>query len=148
MANVINSEQVSLQITRHYPFPPAKVFRAWTDPQALKAWFAPNPAFDLPEADVDLRVGGRYRILMIAPDGQQHCVSGAYREVAPPVRLVFTWSWSAAPERESLVTVELNDRDGGTELVLTHEHFHDADERGKHEHGWNANLDRLGQLAL
>jgi uncharacterized protein YndB with AHSA1/START domain len=145
MAGLVNLEQVTLRIARHYPFPRARVFQAWTDPQALRTWFAPNPAMEMPEVDVDLRVGGGYRLLLVAPDGERHCVSGVYREIDPPSKLVFTWSWAKAPERESIVTVELHDRDGGTDLVLIHEHLAEID-RPNHEHGWNANLDRLAQI--
>jgi uncharacterized protein YndB with AHSA1/START domain len=146
MANVLNTEQVTLQLTRHYAASPARVFQAWTDPQALKAWFAPDPAANIPDAEVDLRVGGRYHLRIVNPDGQEHSLSGVYREIVPPARLVFTWAWAVAPDRESLVTIELHDRDGGTELVLTHEGLHEGQEFANHQHGWTGNLARLADF--
>src|SRR5262249_41813145 len=118
-----------------YPVPPSRVFEAWTNPQALRAWFAPNPAAEMPEVTVDLRVGGEYRFRLINPDNQEHCVSKRYQEIAPPSKLVFTWLWATALDRESLVTVELRESDNGTDLVLTHERFHDGPELQNHEHG-------------
>jgi uncharacterized protein YndB with AHSA1/START domain len=135
----------SLVLTRQYAAPPEAVFRAWVDPQALKRWYAPADDFQTPEAEVDPRVGGRYRIKMIGPDGRVHCVFGRYLEFHPPERLVFTWAWEndAAAIGETLVTVELRDLGGRTELVLTHERFPAEDVRDRHEHGHSGCLDRL-----
>jgi uncharacterized protein YndB with AHSA1/START domain len=80
------------------------------------------------------------------PDGDEHRVSGTYREIEPDRRLVFTWAWESTPERESLVTVELRPLASGTELVLTHERFADADTRDRHDEGWAGCLDALGRF--
>jgi uncharacterized protein YndB with AHSA1/START domain len=97
-------------------------------------------------ADVDVRVGGRYRFAMRSPDGEEHRVSGIYREVVPNRKLVFTWAWQSTPERESLVTVTLKPAaDGGTDLTLTHEQFFDEAARDRHEQGWTGSLDRLAR---
>lgn len=137
----------ALRISRIYAAPPQKVFKAWIDPQALMRWFAPSDAFKTPEVEVDARVGGRYRIVMHAPDGEIHRVGGTYREVVPPRKLVFTWAWESTPERESLVTVEIKPSGAGSELILVHEGFADADTRGRHEEGWNGCLVRLHRVA-
>jgi uncharacterized protein YndB with AHSA1/START domain len=148
MANAAASpEAVTFQLTRHYPVPPARVFQAWTDPEALRAWFSPNPAASMPDADVDLRVGGRYRLRIINPDGQEHCVTGEYREIVPPSKLVFSWVWNAAPDRVTQVTVEMRDDNGGTELTLTHEGLVAGTELTNHEHGWRLNIERLAEWA-
>lgn len=109
----------------------------------MKRWFAPDDAFSVPVAEADVRVGGRYRIVMRAPDGEEHHVSGVYREVVPNEKLVFTWAWRSTPERESLVTVTLRAVGAGTELTLTHEQFFDEEARDKHGQGWNGCLARL-----
>jgi len=72
-------------------------------------------------------------------------VSGTYVEVQPPSRLVYTWQWGHR-EDETLVTVEFNDRDGGTELVLTHERFRDEPDVTLHGEGWDGCFTRLGEL--
>lgn len=139
-------EHTTLRIERRFAAPREKVFRAWTDPQALKKWFAPSDAFATPEAEVDLRVGGRYRLVMVSPDGETHTVSGVYKEIRAPEKLVFTWAWAGWPEaQETLVTVELHERGGMTELVLTHERFPNAEVRDKHGEGWAGCLNRLPQ---
>ena len=139
----IDAGKPRLQITRRYAAPREKVFRAWTDPAALSRWMVPNAANVPTKAQVDLRVGGAYRIEMTSPSGEVHVALGLYRVVDPPSRLVFTWGWPATPERVSLVTVVLREAEGGTELTLTHEGFFDAAVRDSHEKGWTQ---LLGQL--
>jgi len=91
----------------------------------------------------DARTGGRYRWLMQSPDGEQHDVSGVYREVVPNEKLVFTWAWKTMPERESLVTVTFRKDGDGTIMTLTHEQFFDEDARDRHQNGWNGAMEKL-----
>jgi len=136
--------RTELRITRTLAVPREKVFRAWTDPEALKRWFFPKDGFETNVPSFDLAVGGRYRIEMKSPEGKVHIVTGAYREVRPPERLVFTWKWENAPEEgESLVTVELYDRGGRTDLVLRHDLLATAEAREEHSKGWAGCLDHL-----
>jgi len=109
----------------------------------LKKWMAPGDDFKIPVAEADLRVGGRYHIIMHAPDGQVHDVSGVYREVVANRKLVYTWAWKSTPERESVVTIELRAAGGGTELTLKHEQFADAEARDRHQQGWMGCFARL-----
>lgn len=94
-------------------------------------------------AELDLRVGGRFRIEMKHAKGNVHCVVGTYREVRPPERLVYTWAWEGKDMGETLVTVEFLDRGGSTEVRLTHELFPTSEMRDEHAKGWNGCLDHL-----
>lgn len=132
----------SLTLTRRIKAAPAKVFRAWIDPEILARWWQPGGA-TLLAAEIDARVGGRYRIVARTPDGEEHDVRGVYQEVVPDRRLVFTWAWRSTPERESLVTVELAAEGADTLLTLTHERFFDAAARDRHRGGWESVLGRL-----
>ncbi|MDA1305624.1 MAG: SRPBCC domain-containing protein [Nitrospirae bacterium] len=152
MGNLTETSQTTLQVTKIYQAPREEVFKAWTSPEALKQWFGPTDDFKTPEAEVDLRVGGAYRIHMVAPDSESHIVGGTYKEVSAPSKLVFTWAWEAGSgcgatevgaTHDTLVTVEFRNRDGETELVLTHEQFPDVAARDKHNEGWGGCLDRL-----
>jgi len=134
----------SVTLKRRLKAPPAKVFSAWTDPKKLGRWFCPPQSEPL-LAESDARVGGRYRIVVRSPDGEEHDVSGTFREVVPDEKLVFTWAWRTTPERESLVTVELKGDGEGTLLTLTHERFYDEAARDRHQAGWGIILDRLAQ---
>jgi uncharacterized protein YndB with AHSA1/START domain len=132
----------SLTLKRRFRATPAKVFAAWTDPEKLKRWFGPEGVETL-RAESDPRVGGRYRIVARSPDGEEHDVSGIFREVIPNEKLVFTWAWKSTPERESLVTVLIKPDGDGSLLTLTHEQFFDEPARDRHQHGWTGSLDRL-----
>ena len=134
----------SLTIKRRFNAAPAKVFAAWTDPEKMKRWMGPEGVVPL-QAEIDARVGGRYRLVMRSPNGEEHDVSGVYREVVPNEKLVFTWAWRTMPERESLVTVGLEHDGDGTMLTLTHEQFSDAPARDRHRVGWAGALDNLEQ---
>ena len=134
----------SLTLKRRINAPPEKVFGAWTDPAKIKHWFGPAHIETL-LAETDVRVGGRFHIVMRGDDGEEHDVSGVYREVVPNRKLVFTWAWRTTPERESLVTVEVKPDRDGTMLTLTHEQFFDEAARDRHRTGWSACLDKLEQ---
>jgi uncharacterized protein YndB with AHSA1/START domain len=136
-------QKPSLTFKRHYAAPIEKVFRAWTEPEALKLWFGPSDEGKILVAETNINVGGRYRIVLEMPDGEQHRVGGVYREVVPNEKLTFTWAWESTPERESLVTVKLKKAGSGTDMTLTHEQFFDEAARDRHEHGWTGTLERL-----
>lgn len=100
-------------------------------------------------AEIDLRVGGRFRVAMRSADGDTHDVSGTYLEVEPNRKLVFSWAWRSTPERESRVTVRIEPDAQGCELVLLHEQFFDEAARDGHNHGWSGALVKLeGWLKL
>ncbi len=135
----------SLTIKRRLKAAPARVFAAWTDPEKVKHWMGPGEV-KLVSAECDLRVGGRYRWLMRAPSGEEHDVSGVYREIISDRKLVFTWSWKTMPERESLVTVAIEPDGSGSLLTLMHEQFADEDARDRHNAGWTSALDKMERI--
>ena len=135
----------SLTIKRRPKAPPAQVFAAWTDPEKVKRWMGPGEVKVL-AVECEPRAGGRYRWLMRAPSGEDHDVSGVYREFVPDRKLVFTWAWKCTPERESLVTVELKPDGDGTLLTLIHEQFFDEEARDRHRHGWEGAMDKLASF--
>lgn len=148
MSEVLTTEALSLQLTQRYPHSREKVFRAWTDPRALGVWFHPAEGMQVANVEVDLRVGGNYRIDLTSPNGP-HCAQGAYREITPHSKLVFTWHsacWDNGAE--SLVTIELHEIGTETELVLTHERFLSVEARDAHQQGWTGVLESLGRLGL
>ncbi len=140
---MVASTAPSLTINRTLRAPVAAVYAAWTDPVKMAQWFAPADGFACEVPECDVRVGGRFRIVMLGPDGERHCVSGAYREVIENERLVFSWFWETTPERVSQVTVTLGYHEGATRLQLRHEQFADEQARDRHSMGWTACLDRL-----
>ncbi len=133
----------SLTIKRRFNAPPEKVFSAWTDPEKVKRWMGPAGVQVL-LAEGTAQTGGRYRWLMKSPDGNEHDVSGVYREVILNQKLVFTWTWKSTPERESLVTIIFKGDGDGTLMTFTHEQFFDEEVRDRHQSGWNGAFEKLG----
>jgi uncharacterized protein YndB with AHSA1/START domain len=135
----------ALVIRRTYSFPRERVYRAWTDPQIAKQFICPE-GVTIPEIEMDVREGGTYRIVMQPSEGERLVVRGVYREVRKPERLVMTWRWEEddpRDERDTLLSLDFIDRNGSTELVLTHENFASVDSRDRHEHGWSSIMEKL-----
>jgi uncharacterized protein YndB with AHSA1/START domain len=144
MAETTLKEKPSLTLNQSYPVPPERVWRAWTDPQALKRWFGPGGEDPVSLAELDVRVGGRFRIVFGGPDGKAHDVQGVYQEVVPNRRLVFTWTWpNSTPERESVITIELRAAGRGTDFVFQQEQFFDSTVRDNHRRGWTESFVKL-----
>ena len=142
------AEETSLRLNRRFSAPRDVVFRSWTEPEELKKWFGPVGHATV-IAEVDLRVGGHYRIGMKkVPDGEVFHVSGTYREVSAPERLVFTWAWEGKEmdPTETLVTVEFRDLGAATEVALTHARFASAEQRDRHVEGWTSSFDKHAAL--
>ena len=139
------SPDTALIVRRTFQAPREKVFRAWTNATELALWFHPSAEYITKVPELDLKVGGKYKVEMHHKDGNVHTVGGTYREIKPPEKVVFTWRWESDPAaaHESLVTVEFLDRGPSTEVLLTHVQLPSAEESQKHAHGWNGCLEQL-----
>ena len=120
-----------------------RMFAAWTQPEHLCAWWGPRPV-TCSGAEVDLSVGGRYRIVNALPDGSSVTIEGEFREVEPPVKLVYTWSMGQGVEELSLVTVRFEQRGDATEVTVVHDQIPSESVRDSHQAGWKGCLDGLG----
>ena len=138
-------QKPSLTLKRRLNAPPEKVYAAWTKPEQIVRWFGPD-AGPVTHAETDVRVGGRYVVVFHTEDGEEHYVSGVYREVKPNEKLQFTWAWRSTPERESLVTILIKPDNGASILTLVHEQFFDEPARDRHEFGWTGSLNKLEKL--
>jgi uncharacterized protein YndB with AHSA1/START domain len=139
------SGSVSLVVRRSMRAPVARVFEAWTQPEHLLRWWGPRPV-TCAEAQVDLRVGGAYRIGNLLPDGSVLFIFGEFELVEPPRRLVYTWFLEragASASEASRVTVRFEPQGQGTEVIIVHERIESQALRTDHEQGWNGCLDSL-----
>ncbi|WP_077035347.1 SRPBCC domain-containing protein [Pelomonas sp. KK5] len=131
-----------LRITEVLEAPLARVFSAWCDAAQMQRWFG-STDMTVPEASIDLRPGGRWRIVLRKHDGTLMAVGGEYREITPNERLRFSWQWEGSPV---LTEVELGFRaldEARTELQLLHREFPAPEMRDLHVHGWRPCLARL-----
>jgi len=146
IGNVDPAARPSLTFKRRINAPPETVFAAWTDPKKIVRWFGrPDALPETIEAEIDARVGGRFRF-RFSTDSEYYEVGGVYREVVPDRRLVFSWAWHSTPERESQVTVALQPDGDGTLLTLHHEQLFDFAARDGHARGWTVGLERMEKM--
>ena len=158
------TEQPVLVVRRVIAAPVERVFAAWTTPDLLRAWFGPAGVTCI-AAEVDLRVGGAYKLGNRLPDARVVWITGTFERIEAPHKLVYTWRVSersrapVARGRErtdddgdnahaSLVTVDFIARGTATEVIVTHERVATATLRDDHERGWNGCLDKLAAWAL
>ena len=146
MEALVSDDRV-LKLERHFKAAPDKVFAAWIEPEQIAQWFGPEN-MTVPTKEIDARIGGKWLTTMRGPDGVDRTVSGVYREIDRPRRLVFTWAWHNEGKRghETEVTVEFRGKDGGTLMTLTQRTFENANDRDMHEMGWSSSFNDLARL--
>jgi uncharacterized protein YndB with AHSA1/START domain len=116
--------ELEIVTTRQFEAPIELVFDALTKPEHVRHWFAP---FDdsVTVCEIDLRVGGDYRMVFVTPEGLECSFRGTFLEVEPPTRMVETWLFEGWPDAPAVETVELSEADGVTTLTMTMQ-FRDA----------------------
>ena len=102
-----------VRIERTYAAPIEVVFDAWTSPEVMRRWLHPASDWGTPEAEVDLRVGGRVRVVMRRPDGSQAEARGQYTLIERPQRLVMTWVFNDDPANQQLLELTFSESGGG-----------------------------------
>lgn len=138
---------LELVLTRVFDAPRPLVFKAWTEPDRLVRWWGPH-GFTTPSCKMDVRPGGAFRFCMRGPEGDDHWLRGAYREVVEPERLVFTWAWEGdggKPGHETVLTVTFEERGARTRLTLHQAVFESASARDAHRGGWTSGLECLAE---
>jgi len=133
-----------LLITRSFDAPRRLVFAVWSSAEHQMHWMGLK-YFTVPSCEVDFRPGGSYRTCVRSPEGQEVVMSGTYREIVEPSRLVFTFAFEEQGERgaESLVTLDFIEVGGKTRLVFRQAPFRTVEDRDGHHNGWTQCLDRL-----
>jgi uncharacterized protein YndB with AHSA1/START domain len=139
-----DGDQLTLRLQRLLPGTRERVFGACTKPAELAEWWGPQ-GFTTRRIELDLRVGGRYRIAMQPPDGEPFHLSGEFRAIDPPTLLEYTFVWEPPDpdDRETIVTVSIRGLGESTELGLIQSGFATEGRRALHEAGWTESLDRL-----
>lgn len=154
MTGTTTKDDRELVLTRLIDAPRANVYRAWTEPELLKRWFAPLP-WTTPHAELDVRPGGGNVVVMRSPEGQDMPNAGVYLEVVPNEKIVFTdaytRAWEPSPKPFMTVILTFADEDGKTRYTARVRHWtkEDAETHAKmgfHE-GWGLCASQLEKVA-
>lgn len=142
----MNEQAAGLTLELHPSFsaPPERIFAMLTEPAELSKWWGPR-GFELPAAELELGVNGRYRFTMKPPEGEPFHLSGTFLAVEPPARLVYTFNWDepTPDDRETVVTLTLDADDGGTRVTLSQGLFATEERLVLHRDGWTDSFEKL-----
>ncbi|MEH6725361.1 MAG: SRPBCC domain-containing protein [Hyphomicrobiales bacterium] len=140
------SASLSLLVRRVVKGNAERVFGAWTRADQIMKWWGPAH-ISCPQCDVDLRVGGRYRIANLLPDGSTIWIIGQFLRIDQPHLLEYSWQSGADPQFDpdtaSKVTVRFLPKGPNTEIVVEHTSIPDEQTRTNHNSGWLGCLDEL-----
>ena len=148
----------TLQLKHHYQARPEQVFSAWSNAEVLGQWFGPQ-SHQCKVEKYDFNQGGKYRIRMIPLNEDHSCsgeanedsvCAGQFVEIKHNEKIIMTFNWveGGADMGETLLSIELTEKNKGTELVLTHERLPNNDLRNAHEEGWTSSLECLDTFLL
>jgi uncharacterized protein YndB with AHSA1/START domain len=135
-----------VRIERSFAASAEEVFDAWTSPEVMRRWFHPAPDWDTPEADVDLRVGGKVRVVMRRPDGREFAAQGEYTLIDRPHRLVMTWTFQDDPSNEQLIELSFSESEGSTAVLMVNSGISTDERRDSQGEGWRRCLDELERV--
>jgi uncharacterized protein YndB with AHSA1/START domain len=135
-----------VRIERTFAATAEEVFDAWTSREVMRRWLHCGPAWVTPVAEVDLRVGGRVRIVMRRPDGSEAEAWGEYRVIDRPRRLVMTWTFYDDPANEQLLDLSFSEAGGSTTVRLINRDISTDERRRDQDEGWHGCLEQLERL--
>ncbi len=125
-----------VRIERTFAASAEDVFDAWTSPEVMRRWLHPAPDWSTPEAAVDLRVGGKVRVVMRRPDGTQAEAQGEYTLIDRPHRLVMSWTFDDDPHNEQLIELSFSQSGSSTRVLMVNSGISTDERRGAQDWGW------------
>jgi uncharacterized protein YndB with AHSA1/START domain len=139
------SEQTSfeLRIERTFAAPVEDVFDAWTSAEVMRRWLHVASDWETPVAEVDLRVGGKVRVVMRRPDGTEAGAHGEYKFIERPRRLVMTWTFDVEPTNEQLIELTFSQSGDATTVLMVNSRISSEARRVNQDRGWRGCLDEL-----
>jgi uncharacterized protein YndB with AHSA1/START domain len=135
-----------VRIQRTFEASADDVFDAWTSEEVIRRWFKPGRDWQEASADVDLRLGGRVRVVMRAPDGTAVGAGGEYTLIERPNKLVFTWTFDDDPSNEQMIELEFSERDGATTVVFVNSKISHDKKRDEQYDGWQTCFDNMERV--
>jgi uncharacterized protein YndB with AHSA1/START domain len=137
-----------LRIERTFQAQIEQVFDAWISPEVMRRWFHCRPDWETPVAEVDLRVGGSIRVVMLKPDTSHAEARGEFTLIERPRRLEMTWTFSDDPSNQQLIELTFQESRGATTVLLVNSGISNDERRDNQEWGWHGCLDELERLLV
>ena len=131
------------RIERTFAASAEDAFDAWTSPEVMRRWFHCGPDWDTPEAEVDLRVGGKVRLVMRRPDGIEVEARGEFTLIDRPHQLVMTWTFDDDPSNEQLIELSFSESEGSTTVVMVNSGISTDERRDAQDAGWHGCFEEL-----
>jgi len=143
----VTAQQEQLEVSRIIRADRERVFSAWTDPKMIVQWWGAG-GITCPSAEMDLAVGGSYRIANEAPDGMTMWITGTFSHVEPPEKLTYSWAMEPvdADTVYSLVEVSFDEAPDGTLVTVVQTRIPSPEMQKMHLQGWLGCLEGLGEL--
>jgi uncharacterized protein YndB with AHSA1/START domain len=135
-----------VRIERTFDAPAEDVFDAWTSEEVIRRWFRPARGWQEPSAEVDLRVGGKVRVVMRDPDGEPVGAGGEYTLIERPHKLAFTWTFDDDPSNQQMIELEFTERDGVTTVLFVNSDISDRERRDSQYEGWSTCFDEIQRV--
>ena len=135
-----------VRIERTFDASAEDVFDAWTSPEVMRRWFHAGPDWETPEAEVDLRVGGKVRVVMRKPDGSETGAQGEYTLIDRPHRLAMTWTFYDDRSNEQLIELFFSESAGSTTVLMINSGISTDRRRDNQDEGWHLCLDELERM--
>jgi uncharacterized protein YndB with AHSA1/START domain len=132
-----------VRIERTFEASAEDVFDAWTSPEVMRRWLHVGPDWETPTAEVDLRVGGKVRVVMRGPGGTEAGMGGEYTVIDRPHRLVMTWTFDEEPSNEQLIELSFTEAEGATTVRMVNSRISTGERRESQDEGWNGCIDEL-----
>jgi uncharacterized protein YndB with AHSA1/START domain len=140
---VIEPPGYVVRIERTFNAPAAAVFDAWTSPEVMRRWFHVAPDWETPEAEVELRVGGKVRVVMRRPDGTEIGAHGEYTLIDRPHQLQMTWSFADDPSNQQMIELSFSESEGSTTVVMVNSSISTDARRDAQHTGWHGCFNEL-----
>jgi uncharacterized protein YndB with AHSA1/START domain len=137
-----------VRIERTFAASAEEVFDAWTSAEVMRRWFHPAPEWDTQQAEVDLRVGGKVRVVMRRPDGGEVEAQGEYTLIERPHRLMMSWTFDDHPANEQLIELSFSESEGSTTVLMVNSGISSAERRDGQDEGWRGCLDELERVLV
>jgi uncharacterized protein YndB with AHSA1/START domain len=135
-----------VRIERTYAASAEDVFDAWTSPEVMRRWFHCGADWETPVAEVDLRVGGKVRVVMRKPNGTEVEAQGEFTLIDRPLRLMMAWTFGDDPSNEQLIELSFSESEGSTTVLMVNSGISTDERRDAQEVGWHGCFDELERV--